>query len=148
MHAYRHDLLQKYSVLRNCFVPLTFALLADNRMTKKFLQNNQTAFQAHCPPYFISSEELSLSITVLCTETAACYLGALILSVCVSFRLIYEYARRHPELSTQLILRVVKGYETTLEKCCKTDNPADCYGGAVGAKLFLQRTRMLGRYLS
>ncbi|NXE78265.1 ALBU protein, partial [Cochlearius cochlearius] len=44
--------------------------------------------------------------------------------------LVYEYSRRHPEFSTQLILRVIKGYETILEKCCKTDNPADCYGGA------------------
>ncbi|KFQ08268.1 Serum albumin, partial [Leptosomus discolor] len=44
---------------------------------------------------------------------------------------VYEYARRHPEFSTQLILRVAKGYETLLEKCCKTDNPAECYGNAV-----------------
>ncbi|NXC13929.1 ALBU protein, partial [Corythaeola cristata] len=44
---------------------------------------------------------------------------------------VYEYARRHRELSSQLILRVAKGYETLLEKCCKTDNPADCYGNAV-----------------
>ncbi|NWR75380.1 ALBU protein, partial [Centropus unirufus] len=44
---------------------------------------------------------------------------------------LYEYSRRHPELSTQLILRIAKGYETLLEKCCKTDNPAECYGHAV-----------------
>ncbi|KAM6206803.1 albumin [Sarcoramphus papa] len=43
---------------------------------------------------------------------------------------VYEYSRRHPEFSTQLILRVTKGYETLLEKCCKTDNPAECYGNA------------------
>uniref|UniRef100_A0A8C3J6P4 Albumin n=1 Tax=Calidris pygmaea TaxID=425635 RepID=A0A8C3J6P4_9CHAR len=43
---------------------------------------------------------------------------------------IYEYSRRHPELSTQLILRITKGYETLLDKCCKTDNPAECYGNA------------------
>ncbi|XP_069634580.1 albumin [Haliaeetus albicilla] len=43
---------------------------------------------------------------------------------------IYDYSRRHPELSTQLILRVTKGYETLLEKCCKTDNPAECYANA------------------
>ncbi|XP_009503747.1 albumin [Phalacrocorax carbo] len=43
---------------------------------------------------------------------------------------VYEYSRRHPEFSTQLILRITKGYETLLEKCCKTDNPADCYGNA------------------
>ncbi|NWV41522.1 ALBU protein, partial [Grantiella picta] len=44
---------------------------------------------------------------------------------------VYEYSRRHPEFSTQLILRITKGYETLLDKCCKTDNPADCYGNAV-----------------
>ncbi|NXL48366.1 ALBU protein, partial [Podilymbus podiceps] len=43
---------------------------------------------------------------------------------------IYEYSRRHPEFSTQLILRITKGYETLLEKCCKTANPAECYGNA------------------
>ncbi|KFV64724.1 Serum albumin, partial [Dryobates pubescens] len=43
---------------------------------------------------------------------------------------VYEYSRRHPEFSTQLILRVAKGYETLLEKCCKTDNPAECYSNA------------------
>ncbi|NXK12324.1 ALBU protein, partial [Herpetotheres cachinnans] len=44
---------------------------------------------------------------------------------------IYEYSRRHPEFSTQLILRVTKGYETVLEKCCKTDSPAECLRKAV-----------------
>ncbi|EOB06318.1 Serum albumin, partial [Anas platyrhynchos] len=44
---------------------------------------------------------------------------------------VYEYSRRHPEFSTQLILRIAKGYETLLEKCCKTDNPAECYANAV-----------------
>ncbi|XP_064005749.1 albumin-like isoform X2 [Pogoniulus pusillus] len=43
---------------------------------------------------------------------------------------LYEYARRHPEFSNQLVLRVAKGYEALLEKCCKTDNPAECYGKA------------------
>ncbi|XP_035179894.1 albumin [Oxyura jamaicensis] len=43
---------------------------------------------------------------------------------------VYEYSRRHPEFSTQLILRIAKGYETLLEKCCKTDNPAECYANA------------------
>ncbi|PKU29217.1 serum albumin [Limosa lapponica baueri] len=45
-------------------------------------------------------------------------------------KFVYEYSRRHPEFSTQLILRVTKGYETLLDKCCKTDNPAECYGNA------------------
>ncbi|NXE12131.1 ALBU protein, partial [Lophotis ruficrista] len=44
---------------------------------------------------------------------------------------VYEYSRRHPEFSTQLILRITKGYKALLEKCCKTDNPAECYGNAV-----------------
>ncbi|NWX18969.1 ALBU protein, partial [Aegotheles bennettii] len=44
---------------------------------------------------------------------------------------IYEYARRHREFSTQLIMRIAKGYEALMEKCCKTDNPAECYGNAV-----------------
>ncbi|NWT56175.1 ALBU protein, partial [Erythrocercus mccallii] len=44
---------------------------------------------------------------------------------------VYEYSRRHPEYSTQLIMRITKGYETLLDKCCKTDNPAECYGNAV-----------------
>ncbi|NWX90377.1 ALBU protein, partial [Nothoprocta ornata] len=43
---------------------------------------------------------------------------------------VYEYSRRHPEFSTQLILRIAKGYEDLLGKCCKTDNPAECYAHA------------------
>ncbi|NXL77716.1 ALBU protein, partial [Leptocoma aspasia] len=44
---------------------------------------------------------------------------------------VYDYSRGHPEYSTQLILRVTKGYETLMDKCCKTDNPAECRGNAV-----------------
>ncbi|XP_009096760.1 albumin [Serinus canaria] len=43
---------------------------------------------------------------------------------------VYEYARRHPEYSTQLVMRITKAYESLLDKCCKTDNPAECYGNA------------------
>ncbi|NXP76129.1 ALBU protein, partial [Ramphastos sulfuratus] len=43
---------------------------------------------------------------------------------------VYEYSRRHPEFSGQLILRITKGYEALLEKCCKTDNPKECYSKA------------------
>ncbi|XP_068797022.1 albumin [Struthio camelus] len=43
---------------------------------------------------------------------------------------LYEYSRRHPEFSSQLLLRVAKGYEDLLEKCCKTADPAECYGHA------------------
>ncbi|NXR85053.1 ALBU protein, partial [Hypocryptadius cinnamomeus] len=44
---------------------------------------------------------------------------------------VYEYSRRHPELSIQLVMRITKAYETLLDKCCKTDNPPQCYGNAV-----------------
>ncbi|NWH37553.1 ALBU protein, partial [Chloropsis hardwickii] len=44
---------------------------------------------------------------------------------------VYQYARRHPEFSTQLVLRVAKGFETALDKCCKTDSPAECLRKAV-----------------
>ncbi|KYO31949.1 albumin [Alligator mississippiensis] len=40
---------------------------------------------------------------------------------------LYEYSRRHPEFSTQTCLRIAKLYEDTLEKCCKTENPSECY---------------------
>ncbi|NXD83428.1 ALBU protein, partial [Halcyon senegalensis] len=44
---------------------------------------------------------------------------------------IYDHGRSHPEFSTQLILRLAKGYEGYMEKCCKTDNPAECYEKSV-----------------
>ncbi|XP_008114671.1 alpha-fetoprotein [Anolis carolinensis] len=40
--------------------------------------------------------------------------------------LVYEYARRHPEFSAQLILRLGEEYEELLEKCCKTEKPKEC----------------------
>ncbi|XP_051784265.1 albumin 1-like isoform X3 [Erpetoichthys calabaricus] len=43
---------------------------------------------------------------------------------------LYEYARRHPELSNQMLLRIAKGYEDELTKCCVTENPPECYGKA------------------
>ncbi|XP_066568352.1 albumin 2 [Amia ocellicauda] len=45
-------------------------------------------------------------------------------------KFLYEYSRRHPELSIQIILRITKNYEEVLEKCCKTDDPPTCYGSA------------------
>ncbi|KAH0626644.1 hypothetical protein JD844_001734 [Phrynosoma platyrhinos] len=39
---------------------------------------------------------------------------------------VYEYARRHPEFSVQLILRLGEDYEEWLEKCCKTENHKEC----------------------
>ncbi|XP_006265717.1 albumin isoform X2 [Alligator mississippiensis] len=41
---------------------------------------------------------------------------------------IYEYSRRHQEFSTEMLLRIAKGYEEVLEKCCKNENPSECYG--------------------
>ena len=38
----------------------------------------------------------------------------------------YEYARRHQESSPQSALRVAKGYEGLLEKCCSAENHAEC----------------------
>nr|AAX82485.1 albumin 1 [Bombina maxima] len=39
---------------------------------------------------------------------------------------LYEYGRRHPELSDQLLLRIAKGYEHQLEKCCELENFLEC----------------------
>ncbi|XP_019389829.1 PREDICTED: serum albumin isoform X3 [Crocodylus porosus] len=41
---------------------------------------------------------------------------------------LYEYSRRHQEFSTEMLLRIAKGYEDVLEKCCKNENPSECYG--------------------
>ncbi|XP_053317586.1 serum albumin-like [Spea bombifrons] len=43
---------------------------------------------------------------------------------------LYEYARRHPEFSVELLLAIAHGYENLLEKCCKEDNPPECYKDA------------------
>ncbi|XP_057585167.1 albumin [Hippopotamus amphibius kiboko] len=40
---------------------------------------------------------------------------------------LYEYARRHPEYSVSLLLRVAKFYESTLEDCCAKEDPHACY---------------------
>ncbi|XP_040411369.1 LOW QUALITY PROTEIN: alpha-fetoprotein [Cygnus olor] len=41
-------------------------------------------------------------------------------------RFLYEYSRRHPEFSAQMLLRIGKGYEDLLDECCKTGSPQDC----------------------
>ncbi|XP_060103852.1 albumin-like [Heteronotia binoei] len=41
-------------------------------------------------------------------------------------RFLYEYARRHPELSAQSLLRIQKGYHDLLEKCCQPETPENC----------------------
>ncbi|XP_046513196.1 afamin isoform X1 [Equus quagga] len=43
---------------------------------------------------------------------------------------LFEYSRRHPELSTPELLRIARVYEDLLEECCTTENPPDCYGNA------------------
>ncbi|XP_004645729.1 serum albumin [Octodon degus] len=40
---------------------------------------------------------------------------------------LYEYSRRHPEYSVGLLLRLAKGYEAKLEKCCAEADPHACY---------------------
>ncbi|KFW11187.1 Alpha-fetoprotein, partial [Eurypyga helias] len=41
-------------------------------------------------------------------------------------RFLYEYSRRHPEFSAQMLLRIGKGYEDLLKECCKPGAPGDC----------------------
>ncbi|XP_072192013.1 alpha-fetoprotein-like [Excalfactoria chinensis] len=41
-------------------------------------------------------------------------------------RFLYEYSRRHPEFSAQMLLRIGKGYEDLLNECCKTGSPENC----------------------
>ncbi|NXW64769.1 FETA protein, partial [Eurystomus gularis] len=41
-------------------------------------------------------------------------------------RFLYEYSRRHPEFSAQMLLRIGKGYEELLKECCGAGAPADC----------------------
>lgn len=40
-------------------------------------------------------------------------------------RFLYEYSRRHPEFSAQMLLRIGKGYEELLKECCKTSCPPE-----------------------
>ncbi|KAM5284298.1 alpha-fetoprotein-like isoform 3-T4 [Hipposideros larvatus] len=40
---------------------------------------------------------------------------------------LYEYSRRHPELALPVILRVVTVYQNLLGKCCKLEDPLECY---------------------
>ncbi|MFP1985970.1 hypothetical protein ACLEE6_16665 [Lonsdalea quercina] len=41
-------------------------------------------------------------------------------------KFIYEYGRRHPEFSPQLLVRCAKGYEELLENCCTHEHPETC----------------------
>ncbi|XP_005628341.2 alpha-fetoprotein-like isoform X1 [Canis lupus familiaris] len=40
---------------------------------------------------------------------------------------LYEYSRRHSELAVPVILRVDTVYQNLLAKCCKLENPLECY---------------------
>ncbi|XP_057584032.1 alpha-fetoprotein-like [Hippopotamus amphibius kiboko] len=40
---------------------------------------------------------------------------------------LYEYSRRHSELAVPVILRVATVYQNLLGKCCKLENPLECY---------------------
>ncbi|NXU45631.1 FETA protein, partial [Drymodes brunneopygia] len=41
-------------------------------------------------------------------------------------RFLYEYSRRHPEFSAQMLLRIGKGYEDLLQECCRPGAPSSC----------------------
>ncbi|XP_066088855.1 afamin isoform X1 [Saccopteryx bilineata] len=43
---------------------------------------------------------------------------------------LYEYSRRHPELSTPELLRIARVYDDLLKECCSTENPPHCYRDA------------------
>ncbi|XP_024434705.2 afamin [Desmodus rotundus] len=45
-------------------------------------------------------------------------------------KFLYEYSRRHPELSTPQLLRIASVYDDLLKECCNAENPADCSGNA------------------
>uniref|UniRef100_A0A8C4XRC9 Albumin domain-containing protein n=1 Tax=Falco tinnunculus TaxID=100819 RepID=A0A8C4XRC9_FALTI len=50
-------------------------------------------------------------------------------------RFLYEYSRRHPEFSAQMLLRIGKGYEDLLQECCKAGAPDNCCSRGVGEEL-------------
>ncbi|NXF80812.1 FETA protein, partial [Sclerurus mexicanus] len=41
-------------------------------------------------------------------------------------RFLYEYSRRHPEFSAQMLLRIGQGYEDLLQECCRPGAPGGC----------------------
>ncbi|KAM6220922.1 afamin-like [Rhynchocyon petersi] len=43
---------------------------------------------------------------------------------------LYEYGRRHQNLSIPELLRITEVYETLLKDCCGRENPPACYGHA------------------
>ncbi|XP_061445071.1 albumin-like [Rhineura floridana] len=43
-------------------------------------------------------------------------------------KFVYEYGRRYPEFSKQLLLRVGSNYEDFLGMCCEINNPEECFG--------------------
>ncbi|XP_040481296.1 alpha-fetoprotein-like [Ursus maritimus] len=47
---------------------------------------------------------------------------------------LYEYSRRHSELAVPVILRVDTVYQNLLAKCCKLENPLECYSN--GQEMF------------
>ncbi|KAM5284312.1 afamin [Hipposideros larvatus] len=40
---------------------------------------------------------------------------------------LYEYSRRHPELSIPELLRIARVYDDLLKECCNAENPPACY---------------------
>ncbi|XP_069486270.1 serum albumin-like [Ambystoma mexicanum] len=41
-------------------------------------------------------------------------------------RFSYEYSRRHPEFSVQLLKRICDGYQESLTQCCQEEDPSGC----------------------
>ncbi|NP_001004887.2 albumin precursor [Xenopus tropicalis] len=60
-------------------------------------------------------------------------------------RYLHAVSRKHQELSKEFLVQSAKEYETLLNKCCKTDNPPDCYKDA--ANLFLNEAKERFAYL-
>ncbi|XP_067413103.1 albumin [Emydura macquarii macquarii] len=45
-------------------------------------------------------------------------------------KFLYEYSRRHPEFSSQLLERIDNAYISLLEECCEKENAPECYSHA------------------
>ncbi|XP_008947721.1 PREDICTED: alpha-fetoprotein-like [Merops nubicus] len=69
--------------------------------------------------------DLSPSVREFIEDKGACERFALDKDTHVA-RFLYEYSRRHPEFSAQMLLRIRKGYEDLLKECCQSGAPANC----------------------
>ncbi|OCU00052.1 hypothetical protein XELAEV_18005834mg [Xenopus laevis] len=60
-------------------------------------------------------------------------------------RYLHAVSRKHQELSLQFLLQSAKEYESLLNKCCKTDNPPECYKD--GPENFMNEAKKRFAYL-